>query len=92
MPTEEERDAEIAQHKESIRVLSSRLRELGAEGDGPSFDLAAKHREEAEAVTLFEKSTPAERLRLYQEDRPAWEKMLDDYEQAGLRRLFGSGR
>jgi hypothetical protein len=92
MPTKAEIDNEIAQHQSSIKVLTERLKELGVGEETAPATLAAKHREQDEAETLFERSTPAERLQLYHDDHDAWQRMMDAHEAAGLRRLFGGRR
>lgn len=83
------KDERIAQAKDLIKVGTEALKELGVlDGDG-TVDLAAKHRQQDSDETLFSRSTPAERLHLYETDRDAWQRMMDAHEAAGLRKLFG---
>lgn len=83
------KDEEIAQHQSSIKVLTERLKELGVGEETAAMTLAEKHRREDEGATLFERSSPAERVALYQEDPKAWQEMIDSHEAAGYRRLLG---
>ncbi len=85
MATTEE---QIAQHEENIRVIQAEVDRLRG-GPVPS-DLASKHKRQDEEATLFERSTPAERLELYQTNREQWQAMLDAHEEAGMRKLLGS--
>lgn len=84
------KDEEIAQHNDSIKVLTERLKELGVVD--ATKDIASKHRSEDEAESLYDRMTPAEVMELYQTDREKWQEMMDAKEQAGLRKLFGGRR
>lgn len=85
----EEMEAEYERLNGSVEVFQKARDELGRKlGKEVSNDLASKHKAEDEAATLFERSTPEERLNLYHTDRDAWQRMLDAHEEAGMRRLF----
>lgn len=86
MTTREER---IARANDLIKVGTETLKAEGVGDAAGQVDLGAKHRAEDEASTLFERSSPAERTQLLQKDPEAWQRMMDAYEQKGLRRLFG---
>lgn len=87
--TREEMQAEYERLNGSVEVFQKARDELGRKlGKEVPSDLASKHKAEDEAATLFERSTPAERLELFNTDREAWQRMLDAHEEAGIRKLF----
>ena len=66
--------------------------ELGLENDNgrpAGTDIATKLRTEKAGATLFEKMTSAERMQLAREDPDRFHEILEQYRQAGMRKLFG---
>ena len=63
----------------------------GAPPKGPAADFKAKADEEDTLATLYDRMGPGEVTKLYIEDKPAWERMMQAVEQRGLRKLFNGG-
>jgi hypothetical protein len=57
-------------------------------GGGPAQVIAADHREEEDRATLFDKMSSAELMRLYESDRPEWERVCESKRSHGMRKLL----
>lgn len=67
--------------------------ELGEESEGgtdSSATLRTRQRVEDEEAQLFDKLSPAEKLRLYKEEPATWKRLCDAKEREGVRKLFES--
>jgi hypothetical protein len=96
------KDELIAKSKDLIKVGFEGLREAGVKlgaGDlralveltelhhAEGVGLSAKHRQEEESTSLFDKMSSAELMELYQTDRPKWQQVIDSVQSAGERKL-----
>jgi hypothetical protein len=73
-----------------IGVEPERKEEGGGGGGGTGAgDVIAGQKEQDQLAEMFDKLSPAELYRLYDEDRPTWQKIMDAKERAGWKRLFG---
>jgi hypothetical protein len=61
----------------------------GGGGGTGTGDVIAGQREQDALAAAFDKLSPAELYRLYTEDKPTWQKIMDAKERAGWKRLFG---
>jgi hypothetical protein len=86
-------EQELAQHRDSLRVLHDREAELTRElGQDPPSDIASRHRQEDEDVVMWDRLSPAEVHDLYANDKEKWDRLREAKQQAGLRALFAGRR
>jgi hypothetical protein len=85
-----EMEQELAQHRDSLRVLREREAELTRElGHEPPGNMESRHRREDEDVVLWDRLSAAEVHDLYANDKEKWDRLREAKQQAGLRKLFG---